>query len=165
MKRLVVAVALVGGSLHNVALAGDAPVKCFFSPEDVQEAHPGSHAAYTTHATWWTESSKCWFVGKPVTKPTTKPHAGPTIALAPSAYMSQALSPRPKHASATAEEAVAIPETYEQSAATLRSLMFGEGESATNFEGRFSAIRNTRAFYLWRRCFASPNWDLCESST
>ena len=169
MNRLIFGIALtVAGLFHHVAHANvdaDAPVECFSSPEAVYEAYPGSRAVYTTHATWWTESSKCWFVGKPVAKPTTKPRAAAAVALAPSHDLARALPPQPKQEALVAHEEIAAGQiTYEEIAAALRSLMFGPDESPTDFAGRFSAIANVPTFYTWRRCFATPVWDLCRSS-
>jgi hypothetical protein len=169
MKRLVFAISLiVAGPFHQVAHAdADAPIECFSSPDAVHEAHPGSHAVYTTHATWWTESSKCWFVGEPVAKPKTKPRAAAaTVAAAPSLRIAQGRPPQAKQEVPVAlEENVVAYGTYEENAAALRALMFGEDESPTDFEGRFSALEITPTFDLWRRCFATPTWDLCQSST
>jgi hypothetical protein len=149
---------IVEGLFHNVAHADtDAPVECFSSPEAVQEAHPGSHAVYTAQATWWTKSSKCWFVGRPLAKPKTTPRAAATVALVPSQHIAQALPLQP-------QQEVEVQGTYEENAAALRALMFGPDESPTDFEGRFSSIRNTPTFALWRRCFATPTWDLCRIS-
>ena len=148
MKRLVFVITLiVAGLTHHVARADAAPpFECFSSPEAVHEAHPGSHAVYTAHATWWTESSKCWHVGKPVAKPTTKPRAAATDAQAPRA---QPLPAQLKQALPLANERIAaVEETYEQAAASLRTLIFGQDESLTGFEARFSAIGNT--FSSWR---------------
>jgi hypothetical protein len=162
MKRLVFAAALiVAGFFQQIAYADDDSTECFSSPEGVQEAHPGSHTVYTTHATWWTESSKCWFAGKPVTKPKTKAHAAAAAAPAPSPQVAQALPPQPNPSPPKQEVSVA----YEEVAAALRAMMFGPEESSTDFEGRFSAIANAPTFYLWRRCSATPTWDLCRSST
>jgi hypothetical protein len=168
MKRLVFTITLiVAGLVCHVAHAdADAPVECFSSPEAVHEAHPGSHAVYTAHATWWTESSKCWFVGKPAAKPKTKPNAAAAVAPASSQHMAQALARQPKQeVRTTYEEKAAMQGTYEENAAALRVLMFGPDESPTDFEGRFSPIRDTPTFSVWRRCFATPTWDLCQSST
>ena len=168
MKRLVFAITLiVAGPFHHVAYAdADAAVECFSSPDAVLEAHPGSHAVYTTHATWWTDSPKCWFVGKPAAKPKAKPRAVATAAPASSPHMAQALPPQPKQeAPVASEENAAAQGTYEENAAALRALMFGEDESPTDFKGRFSAVENTPSFDLWRRCFATPTWDLCQAST
>jgi hypothetical protein len=160
---------------NEVAHADEASVECFSSPEAVLEAHPGSHAVYTTHATWWSVSSKCWFAGSPAEKPMIKPRAAMTVAAAPSPRPAQALPPQPKQAvevpyqqiamAQAYEENIAPQPTYEESAAALRALMFGPDESPTDFEGRFSAVRNTPTLYVWRRCLATPIWDLCKSST
>ncbi|SRR5579871_4876708 len=166
MKRLVFAFTLiVAGPFHHVAHA-DAPIECFSSPEAVHEAYPGSHAVYTTHATWWTDSPKCWFDGKPAAKPKTKPRAAATLAPAASLHTAQPLPPQPEHEVPAAFEENAVAQgTYEENAAALRALMFGEDESPTDFKGRFSAIENMPSFDLWRRCFATPVWDLCQAST
>ncbi len=146
MKRLVFAIALIiAGLFHHVAHAeADAPVECFFSPEAVHEAHPGSRAVYTMHATWWTESSKCWFAGKPVAKPRRKPHASATVTPAPSQRTARALPAQPKQpkqeVQATYKEEGPVEGTYEENAAALHTLMFGPDESPTDFEGRFSVI-------------------------
>jgi hypothetical protein len=158
MKRLVCVVALIAAGLFDhVAHAEDeASTECFSSPEAVHEAHPGSGAIYTTHATWWTESPKCWFVGKPLAKPTAKPRIAAAVAPAPSQH---AVQPRPL------QPKQAIKATYEEAAASLHALMFDPDEFKTAFEKRFSTVGNTRVFDLWRRCFASPAWDLCNSAT
>jgi hypothetical protein len=177
MKCQVPAIALIlVGLPHPVAHANEAPFECFSSPEAVHEAHPGSHAVYTTHATWWSESPKCWFAGSPAEKQMMKPHAAMTVASAPSPRPTQALPPQPKQALEVPYQQIAMAQayeenvapqqpTYEESAAALRALMFGPDESPTDFEGRFSAIRNTPTLYVWRRCLATPIWDLCKSST
>jgi hypothetical protein len=164
------------GFPYQIAHAKETPFKCFSTPEAVHKAHPGSHAVYTTHATWWSESSKCWFAGIPAEKPKMTPHTDITAASAPSRRLTQA-PPLPLKqavhvpyretamAQASYEESVASQQpTYEESAAALRALMFDPDESMTDFEGRFSGIRNAPTFYFWRRCFASPVWDLCQSS-
>ena len=144
----VIALILIGLS-HQVAHAEKTPFECFSSPEALHEAHRGSRAMYTTHATWWSESSKCWFVDEPVAKPKTNPRAVAKVAPASSLDMPQALPPPPRQEMPAAlEESVAAHETYEESAAALRALMFGEDEPPTNFEGRFSAIGNTLTFDL-----------------
>lgn len=151
MNRLVFVVTLiVAGLIHNVARAdADPSIECFSNPEAVLEAHPGSRAVYTTHATWWTESSKCWFVGKPIVKPASKPRAAATVALPPPRDMAQALPAQLKQALPVAnEQNAAVEEKYEQAAASLRALMFGPDESPAGFEARFSAIENT--FSSWR---------------
>jgi hypothetical protein len=80
--------------------------------------------------------------------------------------MAQALPPQPRQeVPAAHEENAAVQTTYEEIAAALRSLMFGPDESPTDFEGRFSAIEDAPTFFSWRRCFATPVWDLCRSST
>ncbi len=168
MKRLVFVVALLaaGPFDHGARADTDTAVECFSSAEAVHEAHPGSRAVYTTHATWWTESSKCWFVGKPLAKTKTKPRAAVATAPAPSLSMAKAVPPHPKQeAPVTHEERVTVEATYEENAAALRALMFGSDEAPTNFEGRFSAVQDTPAYYVWRRCLATPRWDLCQSST
>jgi hypothetical protein len=158
MKRLVFVVALiVAGLFDQVAHADtDAPIECFSSSEAVHEAHPGSHAVYTTHATWWAESSKCWFVGKPPAKPTMKPRADAAVAQAPSQHIAQALPLQPERE---------VNARYEEVAAALLAMMFGPEASPTDFEGRFSPVADTSTFLLWRRCFATPTWNLCQSST
>jgi hypothetical protein len=171
MKRLVFAIALIVAGLFHHAAYADAdppPVECYFSPEDLHDAHPGSHVVYTTHATWWIESSKCFFAGEPAARPKRKPHA--TVNLAPSQRIAKATPQQPKQpkqevqathkqeaqpthkqgAQATYKEEVqATPQeegpvegTYEENAAALRALMFGPDESPTDFEGRFSVIGN-----------------------
>jgi hypothetical protein len=146
MNRLVFAIALItAGLFHHVAHAeADAPIECFLSPEAVQEAYPESPVFYTTHATWWTESSKCWFAGKADAKPQSKPHVNAAVARAPSQAMAKALPPQPKQpkqeAQAAHEEEGAVEGTYEENAAALRALMFDPDESPTDFEGRFSAV-------------------------
>jgi hypothetical protein len=159
MQRLVFAIALtVAVFIHHVAHADtDVPVECFSSPEAVHDAYPASHAVYTTHATWWTESSKCWFVGTPVVSteksPRAKPKAKPrAVASAPPLQrMAQVLPPQPKPEMMPAmpapsevqekyEEMSAPLGTYEENAAALRALMFGPDESPTDFEGRFSVV-------------------------
>jgi hypothetical protein len=154
----VIVLNLVGLS-HQVAHAEKMPVECFSSPEAVHEAHRGSRAMYTTHATWWSESSKCWFADEPTAKPKTNPRAAATVAPASSLDIAQTLPPPPKQEVPVAlEESVAARETYEESAVALRALMFGEDEASTNFEGRFSAIGNTLTFDFSRRCFDTPVW-------
>jgi hypothetical protein len=162
-----VAALIVAGLFHQVAHAEAVPpVECFSSPEAVYETHPGSHAVYSTHATWWTESSKCWFVGDPVAKPKTKSRVTAVVASPSSEHVARVLLPQPKQeVQLPSQESVATQGTYEENAAALRNLMFGPDESSTDFEGRFSAIRNTPTFSLWRRCYATPIWDLCPSST
>jgi hypothetical protein len=162
MQRLAFAIALIASVFfHHVAHADtDVPIECFSSPEAVHDAHPASHAVYTTHATWWTESPKCWFVGKPVAKPNTKPRA---VASAPSSQrMAQALPPllkpemmparpAPSDVQEKHEEKPAQQGTYEENAAALRALMFDNApasraqtfdpdESPTDFAGRFSVV-------------------------
>ena len=136
MKRLIfISMLIVTGFFHNVARADDdKPFECFSSPEAVLEAHPGSHAVYTAHAAWWTESSKCWHVGKPAVKPKVKPRVIAAVAAAPSLYMAQVLPLQPR------QEAQ---ETYEEITASLRAMMFGPDEVVAGFEARFSAIGNT----------------------
>jgi hypothetical protein len=160
MQRLVFATALiVTGFFHNVAHADtDMPIECFSSPEAVHDAHPASHAVYTTHATWWTESSKCWFVGEPVAKSKMKPRA--VASAPPSQRKAQAVPPQPEPEIRPARPAPSrvqekheedpVPQgTYEENAAALRALLFGNvpawradmpgpDESPTDFEGRFS---------------------------
>jgi hypothetical protein len=155
MNRLVFIITLiVAGLMHHVAHAdADPPVECFSSPEAVYEAHPGSRAVYTTHAAWWTESPKCWFVGKPIAKPMTKPRAVATVAPALPRTMAQALPAQLRHVLPAANEwnatvkETTVKETYEEVTASLRALMFGPDQSPTNFETRFSAIGNTTT---WR---------------
>jgi hypothetical protein len=140
MKRLVCVITLiVAGLTHHVARADAAPpFECFSSPEAVHEAHPGSHAVYTAHATWWTESSTCWHVGKPIAKPKLTPRADATAAQAPRA---QALPAQIKQALPVANERIAaVEETYEQATASLHALMFGPDESPAGFQARFSAV-------------------------
>jgi hypothetical protein len=123
MKRLVFVTALIVAALFHRAAHADAdpPVECFASPEAVHEAHPGSHAVYTTHATWWTESSKCWFAGKPAATPKTKPRAA--VAQVQSQYMTQALPTKPKQQAKAAhdEKPAVIAVTYDEDAAALRA--------------------------------------------
>jgi hypothetical protein len=155
MKRLVFAVALiVVGPFHQVAYAeADSPVECFSSPEAVHDAHPGSHAVYTTHATWWTESPKCWFVGEPAATRKTKPRiAAADAASVRSRQTAQAVHPQVKQeAKARHEEKAAVHRVYEENATALRALLLdyapalralllGPDESQTDFEGRFSVI-------------------------
>jgi hypothetical protein len=153
MKRLVFAITLiVAGPFHHVAYADDdPPVECFSSPAAVHEAHPGSHAVYTTHATWWTESSRCWFVGTPAATPKKKPRAA---AAAPvrSQKTAPALPPQLKQeAKTTHEEKAPVQGAHEENATALHALMLdyasalrtlisGPDESQTDFEGRFSVI-------------------------
>jgi hypothetical protein len=152
MKRLVFAVALmVAGPFHHVAYAdADPPVECFSSPEAVQEAHPGSHAVYTTHATWWSESPKCWFVGEPAATRKAKPRAAAAVAPVRSKKTAQALPPHAKQ-EATQEEKASAHGAYEENATALRALLLdyapalralllGPDESQTDFDGRFSVI-------------------------
>jgi hypothetical protein len=152
MKRPVFIITLiVAGLLHHVAHAdADPPVECFSSPEAVHEAHPGSRAVYTTHAAWWTESSKCWFVGEPIAKPITKPRAATTVAPAPPRSMALALPAQFQQELPAANEwNAAVKETYEEVTASLRALMFDHpDESPTDFETRFSAIGNAQT--TWR---------------
>jgi hypothetical protein len=174
MKCQVPAIALIlVGLPYQVAHAKETPFKCFSNPEAVHKAHPGSHAVYTTHATWWSESSKCWFAGIPA-KMKPRPVVI-TTASPPSQRPTQARARRLKQAvkvlhrkvamaQAMYEESVAPQPTYDESAAALRSLMFGPDEFLTDFEGRFGGIRNVPTFYLWRRCLAAPVWDLCQNS-
>jgi hypothetical protein len=153
MKRLVFAVALiVAGPFHHAYADADSPLECFSSPEAAQEAHPGSHAVYTTHATWWTDSPKCWFVGEPAAMRKTKPRAATAVAPARSKKMAQALPPQARHeAKATHEGKATVRGTNEENAVAWRALMLdyasalhalvlGSDESQTDFEGRFSVI-------------------------
>ncbi len=97
MKCKVPAIALIlVGLSHQVAHADHTPIECFSSPEAVHEAHPGSHAAYTTRATWWSESSKCWFVDEPAAKPKTNPRAAATFPPTSPLVVAQALPPPSK---------------------------------------------------------------------
>jgi hypothetical protein len=140
MKCLVFATPLIcAGFFHNVAHAEDAPpFECFSSAEAVLEAHPGSHAFYTAHATWWTESSICWHVGKSIAKPAmTTPQATAMVASAPAPHIAEALAFQPR------QEA---PETYEEVTASLRAMMFGPDEFPASLNARLSSIGNTRAF-------------------
>jgi hypothetical protein len=177
MKCQIPAIALVLIGLPcQVAHAKETPFKCFPTPKAVHKASPGSHAVYTTHATWWSASSKCWFAGNPAEKPRMNPPVAITAASAPSRSLTQAPPAQVKQpvqilyretamAQARYEESAAARKpTYKESAAALRALMFGD-ESLTDFEGRFSGIRTAPAFYVWRRCFAAPVWDLCQSPT
>src|SRR5262249_29869985 len=149
---------LVGLS-NQVAHAEKTPIECFSSPGAVHDAHPGSHAMYTTRATWWSETSKCWFVNEPAAKPKTNPRSVATVPPASSLVIAQALPPPSKQEVPVAlKENVVADETYEESAAALRALMFGGDEAPTNFEGRFSAIGNTLSFDLSRRCSDTPVW-------
>jgi hypothetical protein len=149
MKRSIFIVALIVAALFDqVARADtDPPFECFSSPEEVHAAHPGSHAVYTAHATWWTESSKCWHVGKPVAKPKTKP---PVAASAASKYIAQTPPLQPMQE---------VRATYEEAAVALFAMMFGPDPSSrqasssardrgspNDFEGRFSALANTSTF-------------------
>jgi hypothetical protein len=140
MKRLVWVVALIAAGLfdHVAHADNEESTECFSSPEAVHKARPGSRAIYTTHAEWWTESSKCWFVGKPLAKQTTTLRVAATVAPVAS---QQPLPLQPKQA---------IKATYEEAAASLHALMF--------------STRNTLVFDVWRRCFASPAWDLCNDA-
>jgi hypothetical protein len=168
MKCLIFTTALIlAGLFHQVAHAdAEALVECFSSAEAAREAYPGSHVIYTSHATGWTESSKCWFAGQPVVKPRAKPRAAAAVALASPEHIARAMSSQPEHeVKGTHEENAAVEGTYEENAAALRALMFGPDESPTDFAGRFSAVENAPSFLLWRRCFATPTWDLCQSST
>jgi hypothetical protein len=136
MKRLVfIAALIITPFSHDIARADDdPPFQCFVSPEAVLEAHPGSHAVYTAHATWWTESSKCWHVGRPVAK--LKSPAIAAVAPARSLSRTQALPLQPQEAQ----------ETYEAVTASLRAMMFGSDESPTGFAARFSASETRQSF-------------------
>jgi hypothetical protein len=155
MRRLVFIITLIAaGLIHPVAHADAAPpTECFSSPEAVYEAHPGSRAVYTTHATWWTESSKCWFVGKPIAKPVAKPRTAAAVAPAPPRQMAQAHPVEVKRELPAANEKnAAVQGTYEEVTAWLRTLMFGAADdSPADFETRFSAIGTTSPVFLsWR---------------
>jgi hypothetical protein len=167
MKRLVFAIAvMVAGPFNHVAHAdADVPVECFSSPEAVLEAYPGSHAVYTAHATGWTQSSKCWFAGKPAAKPKAKSRDAAAVAPAPPRRRAEALPPLALAQALPPQSRREVQGTYEENAAALRALMFGPDETTTDFETRFSAIGSTPTFAVWRRCFATPTWDLCSSST
>lgn len=136
MKRLAFVTALIAAALFHRAAHADAdpPVECFASPAALHDAHPGSHAVYTTHATWWTESSKCWFAGKPVATPKTKPRAA--VAQVRSQYTTQALPSQPRQqAKVTHEEkAAVIAVTYEEDAAASRAPQPRQQMKATHEE-------------------------------
>jgi hypothetical protein len=140
MKCSAFVVALIVAVLfdHVAHADADPSFECFPNPAAVHEAHQGSHAVYTTHATGWTESSKCWHVHELVAKPKMKPRVAATVAPAPRA---QALPVQLKEALPVAnEQSSAVEETYEQVTTSLRALMFGPDQSPTNFEARSSAI-------------------------
>jgi hypothetical protein len=167
MNRLVFIITLIAAGLIHPRARAEAPppTECFSTPEAVYEAHPGSRAVYTTHATWWTESPKCWFVGKPIAKPAAKPRTAAAVAPAPPRQMAQSHPVEAHSAEAHSAEVkrdrppaneknAAGQGTYEEVTAWLRTLMFGAADDTpADFETRFSAIMTTPpafSYSYWR---------------